>query len=187
MGSATVNSAAVYDPAADIWTTIAPMPAGRNHAAGGGDGKKFFVFGGRTGGNKVSVGYASVQIYDPATNRWFGADRQAPPFHLCRSGEEAWEKPLFTKVNFTSWEERLHRQEPDRLVGTFIIGWTYTIPCQGLGDWKPLCQPRDMGFFQWRQMGKFGSPEVASKPAIHRLPCLRISRGSGFRRIVLLA
>jgi N-acetylneuraminic acid mutarotase len=46
------------------------MPAGRNHAASATDGTKFYIFGGRTGGNTVSNGFNDVQIYDPATNTW---------------------------------------------------------------------------------------------------------------------
>ena len=70
VGSATVNNAAVYDPANDTWTTLPSMPAGRNHTAAGTDGKKFYIFGGRTGGNVPSVGFNDVQIYDPVSNTW---------------------------------------------------------------------------------------------------------------------
>lgn len=89
VGSTTVNTAAVYDPATNTWRMIAPMPAGRNHAAGGCDGQKFFTFGGRTGGNTVSVGYASVQIYDPATDTWTWngqAGSTIPPLPQRRGG-----------------------------------------------------------------------------------------------------
>jgi len=33
-------------------------------------GQKFYIFGGRTGGNVVLTGYQSVQIYDPVLNTW---------------------------------------------------------------------------------------------------------------------
>jgi N-acetylneuraminic acid mutarotase len=50
------------------------MAAGRNHAAGGTDGRRFWIFGGRGkgsgGGNEVANGFADVQFYDPATNTW---------------------------------------------------------------------------------------------------------------------
>jgi hypothetical protein len=46
------------------------MPLGRNHAAGGTDGTRMFVFGGRTGGNFVTNGFDDVQIYDPVRNTW---------------------------------------------------------------------------------------------------------------------
>jgi len=67
----TTSNCAVYDIATDAWTTRAPMPDfGRNHAAAGTDGQKFYVFGGRRGGNFVTNGYTSVMIYDPATDTW---------------------------------------------------------------------------------------------------------------------
>jgi hypothetical protein len=70
VGNVTVNTAAVYDPAANTWTPIASMPIGRNHAAAGTDGQKFYIFGGRTGPNATTVGFDDVQIYDPASNTW---------------------------------------------------------------------------------------------------------------------
>lgn len=70
----TTPEAAVYDPTMDTWRRIAPMPAGRNHAASATDGRRLFVFGGRGNGsgrrNEVANGFADVQIYDPATDRW---------------------------------------------------------------------------------------------------------------------
>src|SRR5207253_2395664 len=54
VGSDTVNTAAVYDPVANSWSSIESMPVGRNHAAAGTDGQKLFIFGGRTGGNTLS-------------------------------------------------------------------------------------------------------------------------------------
>ncbi len=76
VGSTTVDHCAVYDPAADAWTTLASMPAqqGRNHAAAGTDGARFWVFGGRGvgsgAGNWVANGFDDVQVYDPATDTW---------------------------------------------------------------------------------------------------------------------
>jgi N-acetylneuraminic acid mutarotase len=74
VGDSTTTEAAVYDPRTDTWRRIAPMPAGRNHAAAGTDGRSLFVFGGRGKGsgerNVVANGFADVQIYDPATDRW---------------------------------------------------------------------------------------------------------------------
>lgn len=74
VGDSTTPEAAVYDPASDTWRRIAPMPAGRNHAASATDGRRLFVFGGRGKGsgeqNVVANGFADVQIYDPATDRW---------------------------------------------------------------------------------------------------------------------
>ncbi|MGH7519344.1 MAG: Kelch repeat-containing protein [Gemmatimonadales bacterium] len=74
VGDSTTPEAAVYDPTRDTWRRIAPMPAGRNHAASATDGRRLFVFGGRGKGsgdrNVVANGFADVQIYDPATDRW---------------------------------------------------------------------------------------------------------------------
>ncbi len=66
----TTSQAAVYNPATNSWSNIASMPQGRNHAAAATDGSKFYTFGGRTGGNVVSNGFDTVEIYDPATNTW---------------------------------------------------------------------------------------------------------------------
>lgn len=81
VGTATTNRAAVYDPATNRWSELAPMPAGRNHAASGTDGRRLYVFGGRGPGsgdrNEVANGFATVQIYDPATNRWSTSDDPA--------------------------------------------------------------------------------------------------------------
>jgi N-acetylneuraminic acid mutarotase len=72
--SRTTNQTACYDPSADSWTPAAPMPHGRNHAASGTDGMRLFVFGGRGPGsgdaNVVANGFADVQVYDPAADRW---------------------------------------------------------------------------------------------------------------------
>jgi N-acetylneuraminic acid mutarotase len=74
VGSSTTNRLARYDPATNTWAELAPMPAARNHAAAATDGKKLFVFGGRGPGsgdsNTVANGFDTVQVYDPATNRW---------------------------------------------------------------------------------------------------------------------
>lgn len=69
-GTATTDRAAVYDPATDQWTEIAKMPRGVNHAAAATDGRKLYVFGGRGGQNVPSNGFDTVQVYDPATNKW---------------------------------------------------------------------------------------------------------------------
>jgi N-acetylneuraminic acid mutarotase len=89
VGSSTTNQAARYEPATDAWTPIAPMPEGRNHAASGTDGHRLYVFGGRVGGNAVSNGFATVQIYDPATNRWTSSSDPGsgiPPLPQARGG-----------------------------------------------------------------------------------------------------
>ena len=70
VGNATTSEAAVYDPVADSWQVIASMIDGVNHAASATDGTRFYVFGGRTGGNVVGNGFDYVQIYDPIANTW---------------------------------------------------------------------------------------------------------------------
>ena len=50
------------------------MPRGVNHAGHGTDGTKFYIFGGRTGGNSVSTGFDTVQIYDTQTGTWRSSD-----------------------------------------------------------------------------------------------------------------
>jgi len=67
----TVSNCAVYDPATNAWTGLATMPdGGRNHAAAGTDGTRFFVFGGRRGGNFPTNGYDSVMVYETVGNTW---------------------------------------------------------------------------------------------------------------------
>lgn len=65
----TVSNCAIYDPSKDTWTEDskkAPnMPKGRNHAAACSDGKKLYVFGGRSGKNIVGPGFADTQILEP--------------------------------------------------------------------------------------------------------------------------
>ena len=81
----TIADAARYDPGADQWTPIAPMPLPRNHAASGTDGRRWYLFGGRGPGsgdnNTVANGFAEVQVYDPGQDQWIvsGRDPSAPP------------------------------------------------------------------------------------------------------------
>lgn len=95
VGSTTVDNCARYDIGTNTWTSLASMPAGkgRNHAAGGSDGKRFFVFGGRGVGsgesNVVANGFPDVQIYDPNTNTWvasFDSGSTLDPLPFGRGG-----------------------------------------------------------------------------------------------------
>jgi N-acetylneuraminic acid mutarotase len=69
-----------YDPAADSWKSLAPMPSKRTAAAAVGVGGKIYVIGGVTfspgtegkplGGNNPGLTVNANEAYDPATNRW---------------------------------------------------------------------------------------------------------------------
>lgn len=89
LGGSTITTCGRLDPVALKWTLVASMPLGRNHAAGGTDGSKLYVFGGRTGGNSVGNGFADVQIYNPATNTWASSSNPAdgiPAMPIPRGG-----------------------------------------------------------------------------------------------------
>ncbi|EGD75226.1 hypothetical protein PTSG_06880 [Salpingoeca rosetta] len=60
----------IYNPATDSWAPMPDMPKPMHHTGAGTDGSKFYIFGGRLGGNGLSQGQDDVQIYDPATNTW---------------------------------------------------------------------------------------------------------------------
>jgi len=74
VGSFTVNNCAVYDPVLDTWTPLTAMPDGRNHAAASTDGTRFWIFGGRKGGNFVGNGFEQVFVYDPSLDSWESSD-----------------------------------------------------------------------------------------------------------------
>jgi N-acetylneuraminic acid mutarotase len=63
-GTMVGNELEVYDPAADRWTTLAPMSCARNHTAGGAIGGRLYVAGGRPGSQTC------LEEYDPASNTW---------------------------------------------------------------------------------------------------------------------
>ncbi len=101
VGATTVDHAAVYDPSTNVWTPLTPMPTGRgrNHAAAGTDGERFWVFGGRGvgsgDGNWVANGFSDVQVYDPATDTWSasfdpGSTLAPLPFGRGGTGKAAW-------------------------------------------------------------------------------------------------
>jgi N-acetylneuraminic acid mutarotase len=70
----STNVAAVYDPVANTWTSLPPLPFtitnGINHAASATDGTNFYIFGGRDDDHAPAIGYTAVQIYYPASNTW---------------------------------------------------------------------------------------------------------------------
>lgn len=73
-GTGSTTQVARYDPATNRWTMLASMPRAANHTAAGTDGTRLFVFGGRGGINDLGNGFATVQRYEPATNRWISSD-----------------------------------------------------------------------------------------------------------------
>ena len=66
----SVRNAAVYDPAANKWTTLAPMITGRTGANAAVIDGKIYVVGGM---DAAGASLSSVEVYDPATNAWSSA------------------------------------------------------------------------------------------------------------------
>jgi N-acetylneuraminic acid mutarotase len=77
---APIDNAWEYDPAADSWKALAPMPTRRGSPVAAAVGDKIYVIGGATTppGSKETVVHparphvsvATVEEYDPATNSW---------------------------------------------------------------------------------------------------------------------
>ena len=55
------------------------MPEGVNHAAHCTDGSRFYVIGGRKGGNTPGEGFDYTQVYDPVTRTWEVLDNAPLP------------------------------------------------------------------------------------------------------------
>jgi N-acetylneuraminic acid mutarotase len=82
-----VNNAWEYDPVADSWKALAPLPEKRGSAIAFEVGGKFYVIGGASthpGSKEVAItgtgpgrSVATNEMYDPATNKW--ASRQSMP------------------------------------------------------------------------------------------------------------
>ena len=88
-GTGGTTQAARYDPATNTWSALPNMPRGVNHAASATDGSRLFVFGGREGRNELGNGIATVQVYDPAANRWTSSDAAGSnlrPLPIARGG-----------------------------------------------------------------------------------------------------
>ena len=69
----------VYDPAADAWTRLAPMPTPRNHLGAAVVAGNIHVVGGRVRGD---MELTTHEIYDPAAGAW----TVGPPVPTGRSG-----------------------------------------------------------------------------------------------------
>jgi N-acetylneuraminic acid mutarotase len=75
----SVGTHEVYDPAADAWVRLAPMPTPRNHLGAAVVGGMIHVVGGRVGGD---MELTTHEIYDPAAVSWAAG----PPLPTGRSG-----------------------------------------------------------------------------------------------------
>jgi N-acetylneuraminic acid mutarotase len=69
----------VYDPAADSWTRLAPMPTSRNHLGAAVIAGRIHVVGGRT---STTMELTTHEVYDPASGVWTAG----PPVPTGRSG-----------------------------------------------------------------------------------------------------
>jgi N-acetylneuraminic acid mutarotase len=67
-GILTTNEA--YDTASNTWTTKAPMPTARHHAASSVVNGKLYVIGGRVAGISPTVNIDVNEVYDPEKNTW---------------------------------------------------------------------------------------------------------------------
>lgn len=59
-----------YDPAANRWKRLPPLPVPVNHAAAAGLGSKLYVLGGYQSPQGLAGPNKVVQIYDPARQTW---------------------------------------------------------------------------------------------------------------------
>jgi N-acetylneuraminic acid mutarotase len=78
-------SVEAYDASADRWSTVAPMPTARYAlaAAAGPEGRVYAIGGATLSPSRDAVPQATVEVYDPAADRW-GAVRSIPtPRYSC--------------------------------------------------------------------------------------------------------
>ena len=122
----TTDQAAKYTPANNSWTTLPKMPKGAHHTAGGTDGYKLYVFGGRAGAaGSIENGFNTVQIFDPATGTWASSDNPASgiaPMPIGRSGTQ--KAPFYNGEFYIVGGETLNyreRQMEFLHVSTFTI------------------------------------------------------------------
>ena len=66
----TVDSCTKFSLSSQSFSAIANMPFGVNHSSYAADSERFYVVGGRTGGNVPDVGYDYLQIYTFSTDTW---------------------------------------------------------------------------------------------------------------------
>jgi hypothetical protein len=70
----------VYDPAAESWTSLAPLSGPRRNLAAEVVGGELFALGGYTGTFTLDAGYRRVvEVYDPVGNAWTMAEDMPIP------------------------------------------------------------------------------------------------------------
>jgi N-acetylneuraminic acid mutarotase len=74
-----------YDPATDTWTTKTEMPTKRGFLACAAADGRVYVLGGNTGPGIWGTSLDTVEVYDPATDRW----TVGPPMSAARDGAAA--------------------------------------------------------------------------------------------------
>jgi len=75
-----IDAHEVFDPQTKTWTTAAPMPAPRDHAAGAAVGDTIVVAGGRN--LSLTQNKARVDLFDTSTGSW----SRAPDLRIARGG-----------------------------------------------------------------------------------------------------
>jgi N-acetylneuraminic acid mutarotase len=64
-----LNDAEIYDPAADSWAALVPLPTGRSGIGAAVSGARIVVFGGQVAGVGAHT-FNNAEAYDPATHSW---------------------------------------------------------------------------------------------------------------------
>jgi hypothetical protein len=69
-GDEPVDAVEAYDPAADAWTSCAPLPTARGWAGAASAGARLHVYGGRRSSWLGAYASAANEAYDDAADRW---------------------------------------------------------------------------------------------------------------------
>ena len=94
--SRVVGTNQVYDPVANTWADLSPMPTTRNHAFSGAVDGKIYVIGGRQGSGHITVSSNTdiVEEYDPALDLW-GAVKSPMPTPRSGGGAATYDGRIF--------------------------------------------------------------------------------------------
>jgi N-acetylneuraminic acid mutarotase len=76
------NDFAAYDPAANTWEVLPPLPSQRNHIAGAAINGRIHIVGGRLGNGLSPLKSDANEVFDPQTKTW----TTAAPMLRGRSG-----------------------------------------------------------------------------------------------------